>query len=131
MSERTWPSTETIRLGRLKKAVEFLDAALLIDADMPDAAVSLFVNAGIAAGDVICGVRLGIYAASENHNEAVALLGKADRKADAGAEKHLRALLNVKSKVSYTHQPATSDERKRSRRAAEVLVEAARRAAVS
>ena len=59
-----------------------------------DAAVSLLVNAGIAAADVICGVRLGIYAAGENHNEAVALLAKAD----AGAEKHLRTLLNVKSR---------------------------------
>ena len=127
MSERTRPSTETIRRGRLSKAIEFLDAAILVDADMPDAAVSLLVNAGIAAADVICGVRLGIYAAGENHNEAVALLAKAD----AGTERHLRALLNLKSKVSYTHQSATVDERKRSRRAAEALVEAARRAAAS
>lgn len=61
MSERTRPSTETIRRGRLKKAVEFLDGAVLIEDEMPDAAVSLLVNAGIAAADVICGVRLGIY----------------------------------------------------------------------
>lgn len=127
MGERTRPSTETIRRGRLKKAVEFLDGAIIIDDDMPDAAVSLLVNAGIAAADVICGVRLGIYAAGENHNDAVALLAKAD----AGVEKHLRVLLNVKSKVSYTHQSATADERKRSRRAAETLVEAARRAAAT
>lgn len=127
MSERTRPSTEIIRRGRLKKAIEFLDGATLIEDEMPDAAVSLLVNAGIAAADVICGARLGIYASGENHTEAVALLAKAD----AGAEKHLRALLNVKSKVSYTHQPATADERKRSRRAAETLVEVARRAAAS
>jgi hypothetical protein len=120
MSERTRPSSETVQRGRLKKAVEFFDGAILIDDDMPDAAVSLLVNAGIAAADVICGVRLGIYAVGENHNDAVALLAKAD----AGAEKHLRVLLNAKSKVSYTHQSATADERKRSRRAAEVLVEA-------
>ncbi|MEZ0354825.1 hypothetical protein [Mycobacterium sp. SA01] len=127
MSERTRPSSEAIRRGRLKKAVEFLDSALLVEDDFPDPAISLLVNAGIAAADVICGVRLGIYAAGENHNEAVALLAKAD----AGTEKHLRALLNVKSKVSYTHQSATADERKRSRRAAEALVEAARRAAAT
>lgn len=127
MSERTRPSTETIRRGRLKKAVEFLDGAILIADDMPDAAVSLLVNAGIAAADVICGVRLGIYAVGDNHNDAVTLLAKADN----GAEKHLRTLLNVKSKVSYTHTPATADERKRSRRAAETLVEAARRATAS
>ncbi|MEZ0338756.1 hypothetical protein ACAG25_02100 [Mycobacterium sp. pV006] len=127
MTERTRPSSDTIRRGRLKKAVEFFDGAILIDDDLPDAAVSLLVNAGIAAADVICGVRLGVYAAGENHNDAVALLAKAD----AGAEKHLRALLNVKSKVAYTHQSATAEERKRSKRAAEALVEAARRAAAS
>lgn len=42
MSERTRPSTETIRRGRLKKAVEFLDGAVLIEDEMPDAAVSLW-----------------------------------------------------------------------------------------
>jgi hypothetical protein len=62
MSERTRPrpSTDAIRRGRLNKAVEFRDGAILIDDDMPDAAVSLSVNAGVAAADVICGVRLGI-----------------------------------------------------------------------
>lgn len=127
MTERTRPSSETIRLGRLNKATQFLDAAIIIDDEMPDASMSLLVNAGIAAADVICGARLGKYAAGENHNEAVALLGKAD----PGVEKHLRTLLNVKSKVAYTHQSATSDERKKSRRAAEALVEAARRIAAS
>jgi hypothetical protein len=48
---------------------------------------------------------------------------------DAGMEKHLRTLLNVKSKVAYTHQSATSAECDKSRRAAEALVEAARRIA--
>jgi hypothetical protein len=63
----------------------------------------------------------------ESHSEAVALLGRAD----SGVEKHRRTLLNVKSRVAYTHQSATSDERKKSRRAAEPLVEAARRIAAS
>jgi hypothetical protein len=126
MSERTRPSTETIRRGRLTKAVEFLDGAILIDDDMPDAAVFLWSTpASRPPTSIRCAP--WPYAAGENHNEAVALLAKAD----AGVEKHLRALLNVKSKVSYTHQSATADERKRSRRAAETLVEAARRAAAS
>ena len=127
MTERTRASTEAIRLGRLKKATQFFDAAIILDDEMPDAAVSLLVNAGIAAADVICGARLGVYAAGENHSEAVALLGRAD----SGMDKHLRILLNVKSKVAYTHQSATSDERKKSRRAAEALVEVARRIAAS
>lgn len=89
--------------------------------------MTLLVNAGIAAADAICGVRLGKYAVGENHNLAVALLGQAE----PGVEKHLRTLLNVKSKVAYTHQSATSNERKRSRRAAEALVETARRIAAT
>jgi hypothetical protein len=44
-------------MGRLKKATQFLDAAIVIDDEMSDAAVTLLVNAGIAAADVICGVR--------------------------------------------------------------------------
>ena len=57
MAERTRTSTEAIRFGRLKKAAQFLDAAIVIDDEMPDASVSLLVNAGIAAADVICGAR--------------------------------------------------------------------------
>jgi hypothetical protein len=127
LSERTRPSSETIRLGRLKKATQFPDAAIVIDDEMSDASVTLLVSAGIAAAEVICGVRLGKYAVGENHNQAVPLLGQAE----PGLAKHLRTLLNVKSKVAYTHQSATSGELKRSRRAAEALVEAARRIAAS
>ena len=31
--------------------------------------------------------------------------------AERGMEKHLRILLNLKSKVAYTHQPVSADER--------------------
>jgi hypothetical protein len=127
LSERTRPSSETIRIGRLKKATQFLDAAIVIDDEMSDSSVTLLVSAGVAAADVICGARLGKYAVGENHNQAVALLGQAE----PGLAKHLRTLLNVKSKVAYTHQSATSGELKRSQRAAEALVEAARRIAAS
>jgi hypothetical protein len=127
LSERTRPSSQVIRRGRLKKATQFLDAALVIDEEMSDASITLLVNAGIAAADVICCVRLGKYAAGENHTEAVALLGQAE----PGLDKHLRTLLSVKSKAAYTHRSATAGEHKKSRRAAEALVEAARRNAVS
>lgn len=40
--------------GRLSKAVEFFDAAELLEDTMPNAAGDLFVDAGIAASDVIC-----------------------------------------------------------------------------
>jgi hypothetical protein len=127
LSERTRPSSEAIRRGRLKKATQFFDAATVIDDEMSDAAITLLVSAGIAAADVICGTRLGKYAAGENHNEAVALL----RQAEPGIERYLRTLLNVKSKVAYTHRSASSEECKKSRRAAEALIDAARRIAAS
>ncbi|PRC62141.1 hypothetical protein C6A85_04670, partial [Mycobacterium sp. ITM-2017-0098] len=56
--------------------------------------------------------------------EAVGLLKQADTMLD----KYLLVLLNIKSKVAYTHQAATADERKKAKRAAEALAEAARRA---
>jgi hypothetical protein len=107
----------------LKKATEFFDAAVLIEDEMPDASMNLFVLAGIAAADVICCSRLGMYPVGEDHNEAISLLGQADR----SVAKYLRTLLNAKSKVAYTHRSATADERKKAGRAAEALLEAARR----
>lgn len=124
---RTRPSTAAIRDGRLKKATEFLNAAALVEDTASDAAMNLYVLAGIAAADVICCARLGKYAAGENHNDAVALLNQAD----STLGKHLQVLLNIKSKVAYTHQSASPDERKKARRAAEALGEAARRTALS
>ena len=125
MTGRTRECSEHIRAGRLNKATEFHQAAVLVEDVAPNAAVHLFVDAGIAAADVICCSRLGVYAAGENHAEAVALL----EKAEPVQAKYLRALLNLKSKVAYTHQSVTRDERKKAGRAAENLVEAARRIA--
>jgi hypothetical protein len=39
--------------------------------------------------------------------------------------KYLRTLLNLKSKVAYTHHPVTTGKRKKAGRAAERLVETA------
>jgi hypothetical protein len=107
----------------MKKATEFHDAAVRIEDEMPDASINLFVLAGIAAADVICCSQLGKYAVGQEHHEAVSLLGQAERE----MEKYLRTLLSVKSKVAYTHRSATADERKKAGRAAEALLEAARR----
>jgi hypothetical protein len=123
MTARTRECSEVIRAGRLTKAKEFYAAAVLVENAAPNASVDLFVDAGIAAADVIYCSRLGVYAAGENHNEAVALL----EGAEPGVAKYLRTLLNLKSKVAYTHQSATTDERKKASRAAENLVEAASR----
>ena len=108
--------------GRMSKATEFLDAADHLGQDMPNAAGDLYVDAGIAASDVICCVRLGVHSNTGNHAEAVALL----KKADSGSERHLSTLLNLKNKAAYTHQDLTAAELKRMTRAADQLVETAR-----
>ena len=94
--------------GRLRKASEFLDAANIVEEDMSDAAVNLYVLAGIAASDAVCCSQLGKYAVGENHHEAVALL----RQADGTLERYLSTLLGVKTKAAYTHESATATERK-------------------
>lgn len=113
--------------GRLDKATEFFDAAEHLEDDMRNAAGDLYVDAGIAAADVICCVRLGVHSNSGNHNEACTLL----KKADAGSERHLSTLLGLKNKAAYTHEVISAAECKRMNRAAAHLLEAARRAAAS
>jgi phosphoribosyl 1,2-cyclic phosphodiesterase len=125
MTGRTRQCPEIVRARRLKKAIEFHDAAVLVEDVAPNAAVDLLVGAGIAAADAICCSRLGAHAAGESHNEAIALLEKAEPK----VAKHLRSLLNLKSKVAYTHHSVTTDDHKKANRAASNLVEAARRIA--
>jgi hypothetical protein len=85
---------------------------------MPNAAGDLYVDAGIAASDVICCV----HSNTGNHSEAIALL----KRAGSGFEQHLNTLLNLKNKAAYTHQDLTVAELKKMNRAAEHLVEAAR-----
>jgi len=119
--------------GRLHKANQFIAAADMIrelvdeQGDVADAYVTLCVHAGIAASDVICCASLGEHAQGENHDEAVSLLAKADK----DVAKHLRTLLNLKTKAGYSHTPATLGEFTRAGRAAEALVEKARRANMS
>lgn len=127
---RTKQCNTGIWRGRPRKAAQFLEAADLIceladeNDDIADAYVTLCVHGGIAASDVICCAALSVHAQGENHDEAVGLLTKAD----ADAAKHLRTLLNLKTKAGYSHTPATAAECKRAGRAAETLVEKARRA---
>ncbi len=113
--------------GRLSKAVEFFDAAEHLEDDMPNAAGDLFVDAGIAASDVICCVRLGVHSSGGTHSEAVTLLGRADK----GSEKHLSTLLGLKNKAAYTHQALSTAECRKMNRAASHLLEAAKRAVAS
>lgn len=113
--------------GRLAKANEFFKAAEHLEDEMPSAAADLYVNAGIAAADVICCVRLGMHSNTGNHNEARTLL----KNADSGSERHLATLLGLKNKAAYTHEPISASECKKMNRAAGNLVDTAKRAVAS
>jgi hypothetical protein len=125
---RTESCTNEIQRGRLRKAEQFHEAAKTIEDladegdEVGDAFVTLSVHAGIAAADVVCCARLNEHAQGENHNEAVALLAKADKSLAV----HLRVLLGMKTDAGYSHVPASATDRKRAARAAAALVEAAR-----
>lgn len=106
--------------GRRAKVRQFMTAATDTQAsDTQDAYITLLVNAGIAAADVLCARALGYYSSSENHNEAVALLAKVDK----DAANSLKTLLGVKSKSAYTPTATSSTDRVRAERAAHKLVD--------
>jgi hypothetical protein len=115
---RTRRCPPAVRLGRLQKAAQLFDAAVVVqsladeDGEIADAYVTLCVHAGIAASDVICCARLGEHAQGENHGEAVELLGKADK----DSSKHLRTLFGMKTKAGYGYATATADACKRASR---------------
>ena len=123
-TKRCTPAT---RAGRLAKAAQFYLAAETIattieDQDVADAYVTLCVHAGIAAADAICCARLGEHAQGEEHQEAVALLTKADRT----IAKHLKVLLDMKTRSGYSAVPTSKTDQKRAGRAAAALLGAAR-----
>lgn len=126
------PCSTEVRSGRMLKAEGFLQAAADIDlldeaGELRDAVVTLHVHAGIAAADVISCVRLGEHSTGENHADAVAVL----QRANPSSAKHLRTLLGVKTKAGYSHASASAVEAKKAARAANQLVEDARRVAAS
>ena len=113
--------------GRLAKAIEFFEAADLLQYDMPTAAADLFIDAGIAASDVICCLRLGRHSNTGSHHEAITLLNQAD----PGSDKHLNTLLGLKNKAASTHQALSATECAKMNRAAAHLVDKARLSAAS
>jgi hypothetical protein len=116
-----------VRSGRLAKAHQFAQAAADVLAladeaqDVGDAFVTLAVHAGIAASDVICCARLGEHSRSERHDDAVALL----KKADPQAAKALRVLLGMKTFAGYSSAPVSAEDRVRADRAMNALLNAA------
>ena len=85
--------------------------------------VSLYVLAGVAASDAICGARLGEYAQGENHADALAVLKRADPTLVAS----LQRLLSRKTEWAYGGAGVSASRIESARTAATRLVEAARR----
>ena len=92
----THKADATIRAGRLAKANQFAPVAhdvldLADEAqDVADAFATLAVHAGIAASDVICSARLGAYHQGDRHEDAIALLSKADARRGEVTERAAR-----------------------------------------
>ncbi len=121
---RTKKCTTATSLGRLKKAEEFLEDAELLSSDRErrNSAATLYVDAGIAAADVICCKSLGEHAQGPDHGDAIALLGRVDR----NLSRDLAVLLWNKSLISYSARQIAEGEFKKIQRSATRLVEEAR-----
>ncbi|KUM29141.1 hypothetical protein AQ436_05405 [Arthrobacter sp. EpRS66] len=115
------------RQGRLNKARQFLQSAedlrdLYADDNLvADAAVTLYVHAGIAAADVICAHSLGKYAQGDSHQDAVKLLAAVD----PTAAKLLDTLLHMKTRAGYGFDPISNTKLIQAERATRSLVERA------
>jgi len=122
---RANPCDATTRAARLASAKEFWRAAETIAAvhgdEGVDAYTAMCVIAGIAAADVICCTKLGVHAQGQDHNEAVALLAKADKE----AARSLSVLLGLKSRSAYRAIRTSVADGKRAGRAAAALIDAA------
>jgi hypothetical protein len=122
---------ERISAGRLRKALQFRDAAETIrefaddEAEIGDALVTLCIHAGIAAADTVCCEALGHHAQGDDHSQAIAELSKV-RPDGVELGNDLRLLLQMKPRAEYGPIPVTAEQRKRAWRRAERLVEAAR-----
>lgn len=93
--------------ARLLAARAFVSVAELIYAEPDDpvlplrgAAAAVAVLGGIAAADVICCVRLGEMSRTDDHNQAVDLIAKAQPEGPRVRNDLLR-LLAIKDKVHY------------------------------
>lgn len=123
---RTVQADARVRAGRLAKARQFLQVAddareLAEDRSVADAAVTLYIHAGIAAADAICAAALQRHAKGENHQQAVSLLASVDREAST----RLRLLLGLKTRAGYGHDPVSQQNLVQAARAAQALVERA------
>lgn len=120
----TRPADRALARRRLAKAEEFWEAAetLAGDPGFMNAYTAQLVLSGIAAADVLCAAKLGLYAPTGDHSEAVALL----RRVEPALAGNLSKLLAAKTRAEYSGQLMKTTEMTGLRRAAEALLNAAR-----
>lgn len=86
---------------------------------LSSAVAGAFVTAGIAASDVICGVKQGKYVKGDDHSSAITLL----KEVDVEAGKSLAFLLSIKNRVQHEpYSEISADDQKRAQRAIEKLI---------
>lgn len=99
--QRTKPVTASQVRSYASKAQEFAEAAASdLEAGRRIAATSLAIHAGINSADAVCGARVGQRAASEDHDQVLAMLRQAGPDGTE-VERHLRRLLPLKTKAEY------------------------------
>ncbi|MGB8380828.1 MAG: hypothetical protein WCG47_06175 [Dermatophilaceae bacterium] len=113
--------------GRREQARAFLEVAELVlteDRRQAHVAAALAVLAGIAAADAICGFSLRKWSRSQDHTQAVKLLGAVALR-DATLPAKLQRLLADKDAAHYSSTLITVEKAKTMvRQAAALLVEA-------
>jgi len=123
--QRTTPCDARERKGRLASAEGFWGDAedlYVLGTGRNNSLVTLYVHAGIAAADVICCARLGMYSNSGNHADALELLDKAAPELKTA----LQRLISIKTLAGYGAAPISAKKLSEARTAAEKLTAAAR-----
>ena len=106
-------TTQSEAQAHLAKAQEFLQAAeLSLDLEMPNAACSSAVTAGINAKDAICLMLVGATSKSDNHAAAVAELGSAGQLGHDLSSTFSR-LLSLKTKSQYQASSVSASDASR------------------
>ncbi|HSV38410.1 MAG TPA: hypothetical protein VLI04_06570 [Nocardioidaceae bacterium] len=111
-------------LLRLRDAREFHEVGSTVRTTKPKTAITLFVHAGIAASDAICGMAHGEYWRGDSHLGATNLLGDVTPDGKKLA-KSLRALLGMKDESQYSTRIFSDSEAVRAERASLALIAAA------
>lgn len=124
---RTQPCTRAQAAARLRQARKHLEVAELVASDVvsvgsANAAASSAVLAGIAASDAACCHVLGKRSRSDDHREAVDLLGQVTP-GGAKAANDLSLLLGLKDESQYGFGDIAATKLRRALRRAGSLIE--------